>query len=63
MFELQQKDEEVSINLSNSIKNSNPTSSVHNQGYGRREAETGPELAQLKEMIKEYREEFADNSA
>jgi hypothetical protein len=54
---MQHRDEEVSINLSNSLKTNNPSESLHNhQRQGQGQAEGEGELQQLKDMIKEYRE-------
>lgn len=54
VYQMQHRDEEVSINLSNSIKHSNPPELY---SLPKREAEgrEGQELQQLKDMIKEYR--------
>ena len=60
------KEEQVSINLSNSIKDSIPSSAHHRNDRTQRETnaeEYALDIQQMKEMIKEYREEFVDNSA
>lgn len=54
VYQMQHRDEEVSINLSNSVKNSNPPELFYSKREG--EAREGQELQQLKDMIKEYRE-------
>jgi hypothetical protein len=56
---MQHRDEEVSINLSNSLKTNNPSESLRNHHQPQAlDSEPGAELQQLKDMIKEYREEF-----
>jgi hypothetical protein len=62
VFEQQQKGIEESINLSNSIQHSNPSSYQQNERY-REKADKSSEIQELREMIKEYKEEFVENSA
>lgn len=59
VYEMQHKDEEVSINLSNSLKTNNPSESLHNHRSTHPQAalqqpaeEPTAELQQLKDMIK-----------
>ena len=51
---MQHRDEEVSINLSNSLKTNNPSESLRN--HQQQQEEPSADLQQLKDMVKEYRE-------
>ena len=60
VFEQQNKKMEESINLTSSIQNQHPSSATQAPpgSLSLPDGENQPELQQLKEMIKEYKEEF-----